>query len=289
MPTVIHRPFRIAAVVVWVLAALPVSTYASHSWNNYHWARTSNPFALQLGDNVSTAWDVYLANVSADWSTSAVLDTTIASGAAKPRTCKPTTGRVEVCSERYGNNGWLGIASIWVSGAHITKGSVKVNDTYFNTKKYNTAAWRNLVMCQEVGHTLGLDHQDETFDNPNLGTCMDYTNDPDGTIYDQANNEHPNQHDYDQLEEIYSHLDNTTTVGSLVSSGPGRGKLPPVFSDPDSDEAIQVGTAQWGKLIRSTNNGRTELYELDLGGGHKKLTRVIWADPDEPGAQREER
>ena len=52
----------------------------------------------------------------------------------------------------------------------------EVNDTYFNTAKYNTPVWRNLVMCQEVGHTLGLDHQDEIFDNVNLGTCMDYTN-----------------------------------------------------------------------------------------------------------------
>ncbi len=50
-------------------------------------------------------------------------------------------------------------------------------------------------MCQEVGHTLGLDHQDEVFDNPNLETCMDYTNDP-------STNQHPNAHDYDQLATI---------------------------------------------------------------------------------------
>jgi hypothetical protein len=40
-------------------------------------------------------------------------------------------------------------------------------------------------MCQEVGHTFGLDHQDENFNNTNLGTCMDYTNDP-------STNQHPN-------------------------------------------------------------------------------------------------
>jgi hypothetical protein len=28
---------------------------------NYHWARTSNPFTLKLGDNVSSAWDSYSA------------------------------------------------------------------------------------------------------------------------------------------------------------------------------------------------------------------------------------
>jgi predicted Zn-dependent protease len=60
-----------------------------------------------------------------------------------------------------------------VSGSHIVQGTTKVNDTYFNTATYNTRAWRQLVMCQEVGHTFGLDHQDETFNNPNLGSCMD--------------------------------------------------------------------------------------------------------------------
>ena len=129
-------------------------------------------------------------------------------------------------------------------------------------------------MCQEVGHTFGLDHQDETFDNANLRTCMDYTNDP-------STNQYPNQHDYDQLAAIYAHPDSTTTVGQTVQSGPGKGKLPPALTDTDSDEPVQLGTAQWGKLIRSTKNGRTELYELDLGNGHKVLTHVIWAEPEE--------
>jgi hypothetical protein len=112
---------------------------------------------------------------------------------------------------------------------------------------------------------------------------MDYTSDPDGP----PSNEHPNAHDYDDLGIIYKHLDSTTTVGQTVQSGPGKGKLPPALTDPDSDEPVQLGTAQWGKLIRSTNHGRTELFELDLGGGHKVLTRVIWAEPEEePGPQR---
>ena len=98
-----------------------------------------------------------------------------------------------------------------------------MNDTYFNTHKYNTPAWRQMVMCQEVGHTFGLDHQDENFDNANLGTCMDYTNDP-------STNQHPNQHDYDELALIYKHLDSTTTVGTAsaasgVPAAAGRGDL----------------------------------------------------------------
>ena len=122
-------------------------------------------------------------------------------------------------------------------------------------------------MCQEVGHTFGLDHQDTTFNNTNLGTCMDYTNDPDGGGFYGLSNEYPNQHDYDELEIIYSHSDTTTTVKQSANNKPSAA----------NDEPAKLGTGQWGKLVRSTNHGRTELYELDLGRGHKVLTQVIWA------------
>ncbi|TFD09386.1 hypothetical protein E3T29_04385 [Cryobacterium sp. TMT1-66-1] len=46
---------------------------ANHSWGGYHWARTSNPFTLKLGDNVTSAWDSYLATTSSDWTQSHVL------------------------------------------------------------------------------------------------------------------------------------------------------------------------------------------------------------------------
>jgi hypothetical protein len=171
----------------------------------------------------------------------------------------------------YGNTGWLGLAQIWVGRGHITQGLTKVNDTYFSSPTYDTPGWRRLVMCQEIGHTFGLDHQDEAFNNQNLGTCMDYTNNPSGP----PSNEHPNQHDYDQLGITYQHLDNTTTVGQSAN------RMPPAAHDIGPGEQAEVGTGQWGKLIRSTNRGRTELYELDFGGGHKMFTFVIWADGEE--------
>lgn len=269
----LHRGLLAALLIFAALAAVPSLAFANHSWGNYHWARTSNPFNLKLGDNVSGTWNAVLATASADWSLSAVLDTTtIDPGGAlsNVRRCRPTAGRVEVCNTTYGNNGWLGVAQIWLSGYHITQGTVKVNDTYFNTATYNTTEWRNLVMCQEVGHTLGLDHQDETFTNPNLNTCMDYTNIP-------FSNQHPNQHDYDQLVSIYGHLDSTTTVKQTTQGG----KMPPAMADIDFS-----GRAQWGKLIHSSHGRWKELYELDFGGGHKVLTFVIWAADEEDDADR---
>ncbi|MEK7481974.1 MAG: hypothetical protein AAB607_01330 [Patescibacteria group bacterium] len=250
------------SVIFGVLAAIVILSAsivnATHSWGNYHWARTSNPFTLKLGDNLSSNWDAYLSTTSGDWSVSSVLDTTIVPGAYL-KNCKPVNGRVEVCNKKYGRNGWLGVAQIWVSGDHIAKGAVKVNDTYFNTPTYNTEAWRNLVMCQEVGHTLGLDHQDENFDNLNLSTCMDYTNDP-------STNQHPNQHDYDQLELIYAHLDGTTTLGS-ISLPRGNG----ANIDLDNPSA-------WGKSLRKDSRGNDSLFGRDLGRGEKLFTFVIWAN-----------
>jgi hypothetical protein len=239
-------------------AAIPPAALADHSWGGYHWGRTSNPFTLKVGNNVSNVWQSSFNSMIGDWTKSTVVDLQeVAGSVTNARKCAPTLGRVEVCNYSYGRNGWLGIAQVWASGTHITQGTVKMNDTYYAMASYNKPEWRNLVMCQEVGHTLGLDHQDEAFDNPNLGTCMDYTSSPLGP----PNNEHPNTHDYDMLKSIYSHLDAAGTV----------------FSTPPGEAAGNV-PEEWGRLKRTTNGGRTQVFERELGGGHRVFTFVIWAE-----------
>lgn len=233
--------------------------HADHVWGTYHWARTANPFTLTMGDNLTPAWDPYLATAAADWSLSSVLDISVVASGKNPKTCRPTAGRGEVCNAKYGSNGWLGIAQIWIMGDHITQGVVKLNDTYFTRAAYNTAAWKNLVMCQEVGHLFGLDHQDENMSNANLGTCMDYTNDP-------STNQHPNQHDYDMLETIYAHLDTTTTVSQ---SSAAKAQAPESVDD----------VREWGREIRRSADGRASLFERDFGG-QKVLTHVFWAESE---------
>jgi hypothetical protein len=259
------------AVLLAIVAFSPAAQ-ANHSWNDFHWARTSNPFTLKLGDNVTSAWDSYLNTTSTDWSKSSVLDTTKVAGGTTRSTCRPTDGRVEVCNYTYGKNGWLGVAQVWVSGSHIVQGTTKVNDTYFNTARYDTSAWRRLVMCQEVGHTLGLDHQDETRDNRNLGSCMDYTNDPDGgaggASATDPSNEHPNQHDYNQLVTIYSHTDLRTTVGGTSAAS----TLPPA-----ANQGAFNRRDEWGRKIRESRDEHVALYVRDFSGGAKLFTWVIEA------------
>lgn len=260
-------------------ASFTTKVFANNSWGKYHWDKstadsTSNP--LVLGDNLSSSWDSSLTDASSDWNLS-VLKNQVSSGTSNA-SCDPTYGQVEVCNSAYGNNGWLGIASIWATRGksnHIVQGVVKLNDTYFNTSQYNTQAWKNLVMCQEVGHTFGLDHQDENFSNVNLGTCMDYTNDPDGSLYDQLDNQHPNQHDLDELKEIYAHLNSPGSGGgSGGGGGKGNGKKPS-----NVGATIDLNNpADWGKAVKQDAQGRNSLYERELPNGQVVITHVLWAD-----------
>jgi hypothetical protein len=131
------------------------------------------------------------------------------------------------------------VASIWTLGSHITKATVKVNDTYFATAKYNTPAWRQSVMCQEVGHTFGLDHQDES--GADLDTCMDYSIVP---------NIHPDQHDYNQLARIYQHTDSSTGGSSQATQPPSSRGAP--------------------------HRVRDDLYVENLGSGERRLVWIYW-------------
>jgi hypothetical protein len=228
---------------------IAATALASHSWGSYHWARSSNPISLQVGDNVGSAWDSHLGVAISDWSASSALELTNVPGSAKGN-CRPTSGRIEVCNKSYGNNGWLGIAQIWASGSHITQAVAKMNDTYFNNGTYNTVGWRSLVMCQEVGHDFGLDHQDENFNNAPITphTCMDY--------FAPGPNEivHPNSHDYDQLETIYGHSDGGGGAGASPSDLPGNA---PPFSQ-----------------ARRANGS---VYVDHLPDGVTRITHVLWA------------
>ena len=270
--------FRRAGVSALLIAAFALvglsfasPAEATHAWGGYHWARTDNPFTIKLGDNVGLAWDSTLATASGDWSFSGVLDTSVVAGGTSaqkgrntPKNCIPTAGRDEICNAAYGATGWLGIAQIWVSGGvHITQGTVKLNDTYFSTVLYNTPAWRALVACQEIGHTFGLDHQDEHFDNPNLGTCMDYTNDP-------STNQHPNAHDYEELDIIYAHLDTFTTISSSLPSKHGASAL--------AQSADFTNASEWGRSTGKDAKGRDNQFERDLDSGVKLITHVFWVN-----------
>lgn len=272
---------RAALLTCAALSAGPA--VADHSWGDYHWARTSNPLKLDVMRAHTSQWTTSVGTAITDWNQSTVLDLTgkTASG-VDPKKCTAITGKVLVCNSAYGRRGWLGIATIWASGNHITKATTKLNDSYHDTAPYNQAAWRSLVACQEIGHDFGLGHQDEGFTAPNLGTCMDYTNDADGGGAFGPANTHPNAHDYDLLEDIYQHTDSTNTSATQTTNFgvrvPGRAPIAP----PGLNSEAGDSPAEWGRAIGSDGAGRPNLFVQDLGGGNRKITHVFWAIGEGP-------
>ncbi len=148
----------------------PDGAGASHSWQGFHWARTSNPARIQIIDSMSTTtWRSRLNAVNADWNKSAVLENTVVDGSVDPslrKQCPAVNGKIRACNASYGATGWLGLASIHTVGSHVVDGTVKMNNYYFAQPAYSSSASRRHVLCQEMGHVFGLDH------NQTAVTCM---------------------------------------------------------------------------------------------------------------------
>jgi hypothetical protein len=245
--------FMLVLAVIILLAVSPLSVGASHSWGNYHWARTSNPFTITVINSMTSDWDDNLNVAVSDWNSSSVMNVVQQGGGDDAQTrqrCRPVKGKVRSCNSTYGTNGWLGLAQIWVRGSHITQGTAKMNDSYLASGYTETN--RQHVICQEIGHDWGLDHQDES--GADLNTCMDYD--------DNLGNAHPNAHDYAQLETIYAHLDGSTTVGATPAG---------------FENANVHAQANWGTKVHESANGRSAIFERDFGNGFKIFTFVFWA------------
>ena len=252
----------------------------------YHWFAGDGKVARAVGDNLTGVWrDENLLNGAiAQWNGSPVVDLKKSNGRSS---CKQDTigihGRIEVCNRNYGGTlpeSALGIGRIVWKGEHIHQGVVLLDDFYFQTKGsvYNTPAWRKMVICQELGHTLGLTatgflkndpltHRDTTSGNKNLGTCLDYTNHPEGGSIspDEPGNLQPDKEDFRQLDAIYDHKDDINNIFNRQS--------------PFDDRFLKVKPSpnNMGRLILSSPDGRVKIYEKDYGQGRKITTHVLRA------------
>ncbi len=216
----------LAVIASAAFAAWTAPAQANHSWGNWHWQRATNPVTLAVFNSTTDArtliggqnWPVMLSKSADDWSTSTVLDLAVqpqtAADLAVREACPFQPGAIRVCNVVNPDVTWLGLVTVLpdpgsgsgsLLSGHLLAATAQMNDTWFSTPLYNATNAQH-VMCQEVGHTFGLDHQSE--DGSDLNTCMDYA--------DALDNESPNSHDYQQLQKIYSHLDG-------ASSGSGGG------------------------------------------------------------------
>jgi hypothetical protein len=272
-----HKPrFRhhftavLGGLIVLSLVAIPVS--AANWWENYHWGRTSNQFTLLVGNNLTTVeWNRALTAATfngfdgdmTDWSDSIVLDMHVVGGAIRDpkllKKCPPTGGQVEVCSANLGGS-YLGVAQVWtVDGQHITQATVKVNDSYYSKPPYNNDQERQSVLCEELGHTIGVDH---AYDNSG-GCVIGYAASPPPLV--------PSTHDYQMIESHYAitdqHKDSATTVGTTTAVA--------------AREETEIDPREWGAILEHDEHGRPSVYGKDLAPGLRVTTFVVYPDKAE--------
>lgn len=224
----------------------------THQWNGYHWTKQSdNERKVIIRDSLSsTSYANKLGNVISDWGQSAkfkFVRQQAETDATTRLNCPMPTyyGRVRVCNHSDYTFSGAGIARIrYNSESHIQKGTVRVKNSVTSTAQ-------RPLLCQEVGHTLGLDHRGTT------NSCM----------YQDAGSASasPDAHDYEQLSnQTHHHGGEADTGGSLSDLDTGGGVLDGCTSTLVCSEVSSHG---------HTFTTRTSIRELPNGGG---IVTVEW-------------
>ncbi len=206
---------RVIAAIATAMVLLASPALATHSWSVYHFP-SDNLTPLVTGETSLAE----VGDVVADW---AGLGTTI-----QPSHAASGNSDIKVVAKR-GNPNWIGLAQIKIDSAgHILEGKVTLNSAYANYDNDNGTAniWKH-VLCQEVGHILGLQHSGED-------TCM---NDAFETLGMYTT---PGGHDAQQLASIYNHAD---VVGG--TSDPDDGAGGPDCGKNANAKKCRAGDGQW--------------------------------------------
>jgi len=175
--------------------------YGNQTMIGWKIGKNAGMLSLTVINALTEDWDEYFEVAVNDWNSGNpdVLDLKTTNEEADPQ-CVPKEGVMKVCNDDYGDTNWKGLNEMLTQEGYIIASVAKMNERYLDetvvTNQDKLFHERKYTMCHEIGHGFGLPHQDEDFNNADLGTCMDYTHRP-------QNNLNPNQEDFDALNKLY--------------------------------------------------------------------------------------
>lgn len=164
-------------------------------------------------DQGIATYGAYLQAALNDWSKSDVLEIqTVQMHSSNDSKCDSSPvayeGYINVVHDNEPWHQWIGLTS-WEVDANdmVTAVLVRFNDYFLSNgdrEAYTSnPQTRQMAFCHEIGHAVGLPHQDEDEQNMNTGSCMDYTAHPEGGRGYGPNALHPNDVDFEKLSAVY--------------------------------------------------------------------------------------
>eukprot|EP00934_Nitzschia_sp_Nitz4_P004064 Nitzschia sp. Nitz4//scaffold177_size45885//37495//38545//NITZ4_007212-RA/size45885-processed-gene-0.51-mRNA-1//-1//CDS//3329539076//4054//frame0 len=215
----------------------------------------SGGLELVLLNALDDTWQTEFVNAVDDWENGDpdALTLTIQQGEVD-YSCTQVDGLQKVCNANFGETGWLGINELITATltGEIQSSVAKMNEYYLLNADDDE---RQYTMCHEIGHGFGLPHTDESFTNPSLGNCMDYTNKPEENL-------HPDETNYQRLVSLYGTVDSRRGLRRSLSSTP---LLSQELRD-EYDAAVAEFSSTHRSLMESQDNSSWRLLREHQGG-----------------------
>jgi hypothetical protein len=235
-------------------------------WNggDLVWENDGNGLSLTLINSLTNDWDPFFSEVLKDWNASPALSLSARIRKFDVNPCGHRNGALRVCNGDYGKTGWKGVnEAIYytseIDGKNYIVSSVATMNDYYLAGKSNVE--KQYVMCHELGHGLGLDHRDEAMDNPDLGSCMDYTR-------NYSYNMRPDDVDFEDLANLYGiyqrKMRNLRGIDTIYFK---TKQLPTSYEQINLHAGPSIPSEE--RLLMTSY--QRNIYELDLGNGFKAL------------------
>ena len=202
------------------------------------WPSNSYGLRITMINALNDSWQSTFNIAVANWNSGNPIAVRISEEAGTyDKDCKAPEGKIIVCNGDYGETKWRGITESLSNYDGLISAEAKMNEFYL--LNMGLAAWQytmchelgmsSLICCLSFflssvivvagyehlflshtklytefeillkGHTIGLAHTDEDFENEDLGDCMDYTDNLDA-------NKQPTALNFNTLLELYGPL-----------------------------------------------------------------------------------